>query len=729
MGTIGETSRYRIALGAALAVLAALALPAVLGQVYAANDLGIFHLPLRHFYAQCLKSGEDFAWFPGIYCGFPLHGEGQLGMYHPFHLALYSALPFGLAFNLEFLASYVVLLTGVFAFLRRWELPRDASLFGAIIFAFGGYNAGHYFHMNSVAIIAHLPWLLAAIDVILRGDDPRRAAWARFAVSALTASQLLLGHPQSVWFSAMVEGLYCVFLLSPTRTWARKALGLAIAKGLGILAGAVQLLPTAEAVANSQREEITPAFKAMGSLPPGNLVQSLAPYLYVSRVFAPSTTIGETPIWPANNLGDWRVYEFGLYNGAIIPVLLAWLWLRRAEIRPRRLAIGAGMLAALALILSFGEFTPLFRITSNLPGLRMFRLPARYLVVFHLATAILAASAFADLAGLVRERAPRWKTLLPLLLIPLASLVIAVSAVPLSKRWPETLLRHYYAPTPLVVLGVALIAVATSLVLLAARGRRWALPLIILFAAGDEAYYALTFVYSAPPSPIKAFVDSRPAPPTPTSDRVRSFDNILTLKGTRLVEGYAALTPKRHLNYGLAPCLRVAGASWMVPKPDSVDWAPVADTLPRARLVSNLLEWPTPSTAMHMIDPVRTAIVPGPLHVAEGPSGVAKVVSDRPGKIHVVTIAPTRQLLVLTERVDKGWHATVDGQPRKVVPVYGDFLGCVVDPGTHRVSFRYQPWSFRLGGRLSLAGLALMGGWLGLGLAKAGPRKVEEGRP
>ena len=141
---------------------------------------GIFHLPLRHFYAHCLKSGDDFAWFPGIYCGFPLHGEGQVGMYHPLHLLLYSALPFGLGLQPRIPGE----LPGVAgaacsSFLRRWALPRDAALFGAIVFAFGGYNAGHYFHMNSVAILAHLPWLLAAIDVdhagpMTRGAPPGR---------------------------------------------------------------------------------------------------------------------------------------------------------------------------------------------------------------------------------------------------------------------------------------------------------------------------------------------------------------------------------------------------------------------------------------------------------------------------------------------------------------------------------------------------------------------------
>ncbi len=727
MATTGETARFRVAMAAAAAILGILALPIVLGQVYAANDLGLFHLPLRHFYAHCLKSGDDFSWFPGIYCGFPLHGEGQIGMYHPLHLALYSALPFGAAFNLEILASYLALLAGVFVFLRRWDLPRDAALLGAIVFTFGGYNSGHYMHMNSVAILAHLPWLLTAFDVILRGDDPRRAAWARLAVGLLTASQLLLGHPQSVWFSAMVEGLYCAFLARPSRSCLRKVAGLAVGKGLGILGGAVQLLPTAEAVGGSHREVLTDTTRAAGSLPPLNLIQAVAPYLYHSRVVGPATTFGDISFGPSMTIGDWRVYEFGLYNGAIVPVLLAYLALRWRAIRPRRLVLGAGLLAGLGLVLAFGDYTPLFLVTSHLPGLSLFRLPARYLVIFHLASATLAAIAFADLAGLARERAVPLRSLRPLLILPAISLAIALWAHPAARRWPNLLPRSCFASRSHIYAGVALVVVATLLVMLAARGRRAALVAILLFAAADEAYYAVSFINSAPPLPLAMLVASRSVPPTPTADRLRSFDNLLTIKGARLVDGYAALVPRRELDYGRPPCLQVAGASWMVPLPDSLDWSPVPDPLPRARLVGKLLEFPNANAAMHLIDPRTTAIVAGPLRVREGPPGTAKVISDRPGRIHVLTDAPTRQLLVLTERHDRNWKATVDGKPRRVVPVYGDFLGCVVDEGAHRVTFRYRPWSLRLGGRLSMLALGLMGSWLGLALVRAG--KIQESRP
>ena len=71
------------------------------------------------------------------------------------------------------------------------------------------------------------------------------------------------------------------------------------------------------------------------------------------------------------------------------------------------------------------------------------------------------------------------------------------------------------------------------------------------------------------------------------------------------------------------------------------------------------------------------------------------------------TSASSRQLLVLTERFHSGWRAKEDDASRDAVRVYGDFLGCVVEAGTHRVTFAFAPDSARQGLQFSLAGLSL----------------------
>ena len=173
----------------------------MLGRVYVADDLGEFHLPLRNFYAEQLRAGERFDWMPSLFGGFYVTGEGQLGGYHPLHGLLYRWLPLGAAFDLELLASYPLLFGGMFLFLRRWLQRSDAALFGSLAFTFCGFNLLHFVHPNAVAIVAHLPWMLLAIELSLTEPTGPRRAVAELGLGLLVASQLLLGYPQYVWLT------------------------------------------------------------------------------------------------------------------------------------------------------------------------------------------------------------------------------------------------------------------------------------------------------------------------------------------------------------------------------------------------------------------------------------------------------------------------------------------------------------------------------------------------
>ena len=126
-------------------------------------------------------------------------------------------------------------------------------------------------------------------------------------IALLTGSQILVGYPQYMWFSLLAEISYAAFLLKSrsmprgpaaicmppasdcigctTPTWPR----LIIAKEIGLLLGGVQLLPTLDAWLNSARMSAEGSFAAWGSLHPLNLLQLVAPYLFVGRVIGGNT--------------------------------------------------------------------------------------------------------------------------------------------------------------------------------------------------------------------------------------------------------------------------------------------------------------------------------------------------------------------------------------------------------------------------------------------------------
>jgi uncharacterized membrane protein YfhO len=63
---------------------------------------------------------------------------------------------------------------------------------------------------------------------------------------------------------------------------------------------------------------------------------------------------------------------------------------------------------------------------------------------------------------------------------------------------------------------------------------------------------------------------------------------------------------------------------------------------------------------------------------------------------------------VLSEAYNSGWTATENDRPVQIYRVYGDLQACVVEPGNHRILFRFAPRSFVLGQWLSGSGLLLV---------------------
>lgn len=698
------TDRRRLAVwsGAAAALVwAAMAAPALLGRVYTRDDLGAFHLPARHFYAQRLAAGEPFDWMPSLYCGFYVTGEGQAGMYHPWHVLLYRFLPLPAAFNLEALASYPVLFAGMFLWLRRLVGRADAALFGSLVFTFGSFNLLHFVHPNAVATVAHVPWLLWAIGRL--AADPPRASGSAFvaAIALLTGSQMLLGYPQYVWFSLLAEAAYAVLVVAGRASRAGRWFGrLVVAKGIGVLIGAVQLLPTADALAGSTRREVSAAWTNSGSLDPLNLAQWVAPYLFAHRV------VGE------------NTHELGVYLGAIPLVLIAWLLPRWRLLGPlRRPAAAALGLGLLALLLALGQHGYVYPLQRLLPLVGNFRFPCRYTVLLQMSAAVLAAIGWVLLtrqgAAACRvaaesgrrkadsARGAAWAsarlagpTLSPLGVVFGLSLLAAAVGQSLSDR-------PFIAAWPAIWAGPLLIGSAAVLVVLAGRGLRPAMVGLVLLGSADLGWYGLSYAVYPETYPLPQWLAATPVPPGECRGRVLAdlagghapaprTGNEMTMLGWQRADGYAGLEPARQLDFRQLPALRLAGVEWVrrTEASEQIDgllahdarWLRVPGPLPRARLAPE-----------------------------DGAAEKVAVVSDRPGRIHLEVDSPGRRLLVVSESHHSGWRAWIDGSASAVLRVDGDFLGCMVEPGRHEVVLEFRPRSLCYGRMVSLIGVGLAG--------------------
>jgi hypothetical protein len=725
-------------------LLATMAWPMFVGQVYTADDLGWFHLPMRSFYSQQLARSEPFDWCPDLYCGFYLTGEGQVGSYHPLHWLLYRLLPLPLAFDLECWLSYPFMLVGMYLFLRRWKLRPAAAGFGSLVFTFGSFNLLHFIHMNAVAIVAHLPWTLWAIDILLRpaddadsGYEPikshRRLAFG--AIVLLTASQILLGYPQYVFFSLAVESGYVLVVACLGQAYARNAVrGLGVwfaAVIVGALAGAVQLLPTIDSLWHSVRQSSAGAdFATQGSMHVLNLTQLLAPYLFAQRVVGGIT------------------HEFGLYMGAVPLALAAWPLINSKNARRfYALKVAALACACLAVLWMLGSYGPLGWLESRLPIIDKFRLPCRAIVFFQLAVAVLAAIGFADIVDAGRRQfAENYRLLWAL---PIASATFTLLAVSI---W-----NPYLGSAWLIAIGPILMAAAVFLVIRAAQGAKWAIAAIIVCTAIDLGAYGLSdsfFGHNQTLADYVATIDTPPGPPSqrvaldivsgteaaPGQKTVRTGDEIL-LAGWKRVDGYAGLDPAKRLDYREPAALRAAGVKWIAAdaathlinavspvedfdsKKASNQWLRLRGSQPRAWLVPRAMASANPAADIKhishadqaLLDPAEfdafSTITSHSLPIAPQPSDFKKrfsITTDSPGNLAFRTTCPTQQLLVIGESYHSGWQARVDGKSAHVFRADGDFMSVLAPPGEHEIRLFFQPTSLQIGRLASGFGLCLI---------------------
>lgn len=681
--------------------------------MYLGSDLGAYHLPVRAFYSRCLNEGWSFLWWPDAFCGYFIHGEGQAGMFHPFHWIIYRFLPLDRAFNIEFVSGYAIAYGGMIALLRRWSMPWYAALLGANLFAFSGFTLIHFMHMQAIAIIGHLPWMLLAADVSMNSESARVRQRAWIALALLAASQLLLGYPQYVLFTLLALGVYLLIHARSSGFW-RHVMVVSSALVTGLLIAGVQVAPTFDVLQSALRQGNGESWRS-GSLHPLNLLQWAGPY------------------WFDNKMGyGIPVHEYGLYAGAVPLLLSMWLFVQsRTSIAEGRQIRYFGTLALLALILALGEYGGLYGLVAKLPVLGAFRCSARHIVLIHFSLAVLAALAASRIQSNETSRHAGGR----LLALVSASAWAMLVVVLLVRAFGPAAQRSALSGSPIwLLVGPLLLTLVAAVIYRVSRNSAAALAVLMIVSALDMGFYALPRVWSHTPqssslASLEAVLNSEiPAGLDDTQSRdFRAHGNWrvarLTQMGLRNFMGYVGLPPAWMLDPNSRATKRLAGVRWEKEPLHAKDWTVHQDALPRARLVTRVIVGDPVATLSGPIDIARVAVTDHALTLGDGAPGTVSWTLNTPGNVSFETRAESTQLLVFAERFHPGWRAALDGAAVSLERINGDFMGCVVPPGVHAVSFTFAPLSMRIGVALSVFGLAaLVGG--GSFLYRKSARKV-----
>jgi hypothetical protein len=362
---------------AALAALAALTLIffwqiALTNRVLAGLDVFAYFYPYRDFASEAMRAWRLPLWNPYLFMGAPLLANSQVAVLYPLHWPLlWLSTPKQVAWSI---VMHVWLAgAGTYLFARAAVKLRPLAAFvAALIFALGGFLGAQVEHMNQLNASAWLPWLLLCVEGAMA-----RSRWRWLAIlggGAVAALALLAGHTQAAYIVLFGAGLYALLRGWPEFRARKLWLGLrgvgalALMALMGLLMAAGQLLPTLELSGLSVRSGGLPYNEAASfSLKPGLVFKAFLPPLLWEPPFS----------------------EYVAYVGVIglaLAAVGAWAVLRRKR--------SGGALLVLALIgvfLAFGAYNPVYWVLYKLvPGFALFRVPARWLLLYTFGAAILA---------------------------------------------------------------------------------------------------------------------------------------------------------------------------------------------------------------------------------------------------------------------------------------------------------------------------------------------------
>ncbi len=464
----GEPARPRVSRASAAAFI--LLAPGVMmtpvwlnGGLGAGEDDVLYYYPSRLFFHESIARGEWPAIQPMTGLGRPFLADPQSAFWYP-ATWLFAVMPPTAAYPASLWLHYSLAMWGVYRWVRSRGGGRAAGLFGGLVFAFSGFMLAHRAHFAMQHAAAWTPWVLWRLQRFVEAGGGARLVWGAGAA----AMQCFAGHVQVAAMTAVGGLVYVVLAGGAARGGLAERVALRWRRAAGcwlatwLLAGglfAVQWLPTLAYVRECTRIRHDYWDFTQNSWHPASVVGLAMPMLMGQRV----------PNW--FDVGWWgpshQVEQFA-YAG-LLPLMLAALAMRAGGwTRPGRR--GAIALAVFALLLALGKYGPVCPVLYLLPGSSLFRVPARAMVLFNLAVAVLAALSLHDLtAGHTPERvrvrwhAQQWarRTILPaVILVGVIVATVAGAALSLDPETKEAALRSIHPLRP-AVWGPVLIGIAS----------------------------------------------------------------------------------------------------------------------------------------------------------------------------------------------------------------------------------------------------------------------------
>jgi hypothetical protein len=716
--------------------------------LFAQHDNAVVFYPWFQYMSQAIKHGTLPLWDPYTFSGHTFIGEMQQGVFYPLNLlmALWphnarGLLPLSVIEGFVILAHFLAACF-MFALARRLGLSYFGAVVAGLCFSLSGYTARvgvGYVNMLNGAI--WLPLIFLAFIQALGSSSARNRIYYAMLAGILLGLTVLAGHHNAFVYSVVALAVYSILLvLVPERplqsTGISRALKiiplLTTVILVGIAASAVQLLPTLEYSQHAFRW-IPYQFSAAKKIPyeTTGYHQFMHPRDFIAFLFC-NLFSGESETNP--------------YFG-VLPLLLVLYSLRHfRSCYPIKIF---SLLILVILIYSLGHFSLLHGLSYVfIPQLNKAREAVRSLYLVHFSMAVLAGFG-SDALIRARRKAEnlshRW-------FLKLVGIITAFSFLLIGGGYFLKVAFYGKPGDPnddcsffslFLLIASVLIFYARHRHVLYGRGLKLAVLALLLldFSFYNTWGFLLKSNYDGrnnlyakelyKPNDTIRFLTARPG-----YFRVDIRDEALPaavgqIYGLQTIFGSAVSAYQDYWNFvwmDYAPQgrpLSLLNAEYIVSKNPLPDLELIRDSepkiyrnphcLPRAWIVHTVEKAAGPSQMLDRIlapsfNPKAAAVttkIPDGFMSGDGDSvdDLCDIVEYKPTRIGVKTKTTRPGLLVLSEIDYPGWQAYVNGKKAEIYRTDGILRGVFIEPGTHTVTFRYFPRSFKIG--LALTSMTL----------------------
>lgn len=722
----------------------------LLGNAWLWEDMLYYSYPVRSFAATSMAMGQMPLWNPYTFNGMPFLADIQTTVFYlpVTALALFvknNQLSF---YWLELVIVLHFLLAGttMFFLAQSFGLRRIPSLFGGIAYMLSGFMIVHTIHQQIITLVAWYPLVFMLFRKSLHGGT-----WMPVFLCALVIGHsTFAGYPQLSLYLYFFLFLYFLFELlttyGGTRLVSRPALKMgakaATIVALSLTVAMIQLLPTVELADLSQRAQISYEKSTEGSLAWSQLLTLFYPKLFGSA------GAGGYNYWGPGTY--WYYWETCIYLG-VLPLLLTFLSLSLLK-RVKPVMFLAGV-AVFVLLFALGNNFFIHKLFFDLiPGFSKFRNPARMGIWLGFAAALLSSFSLQAImfdAPSGKERTARQRILLGTvavgaliwILITMGSLTNTFPFMANSEIFQIVRRESLTSLLILIVSGTALFA------LLKQNNRRFitgsALVLVFVldmlnFGVRQNTAKVNPKEYFQRAANIVQFLKKDGESEifrvnTRNSQGMMMDRNQGMIDRIAMMEGYTPLVLQRaYAPYRTADqtydLLNVKYKTVTDERAGTLTLANHPSHLPRAFFLFDIhivngeedltsyLKSPGfnhRTTAVLEKQPARTFTSPDTV-----PAWNATITSYENNRIALNAETTHDGLLVLSEIYYPGWRAFVDGTETEVFRTDYNLRSIIVPIGTHKVEFRFEPGSYKLGSMISLASLIACGVGISLPLLR-----------